>query len=200
MINKILFVLIGYILWITSQKFINVEINVSKMRDKVMESNLNNYMNNFLREHPTILNFLFIITSLYIDISMIFALYNFIFTDNIHAQKFMITILFTYILRQLNQFITNLPVPRDILWHYPGFPSIFVTYDTVTDFFFSGHTAFSTAILIFYINYYENNYYVILFHSLFCLLEISLVLWVKVHYFIDVYTAIVTVMMINLLI
>jgi membrane-associated phospholipid phosphatase len=28
-----------------------------------------------------------------------------------------------------------------MIWRYPGFPSLLVTYGTATDFFFSGHTA-----------------------------------------------------------
>jgi membrane-associated phospholipid phosphatase len=28
-----------------------------------------------------------------------------------------------------------------MIWHYPGFPSLLVTYSVGSDFFFSGHTA-----------------------------------------------------------
>ena len=31
-----------------------------------------------------------------------------------------------------------------MIWHYPGFPSIVVTYSTSSDFFFSGHMALAT--------------------------------------------------------
>src|SRR5260370_7592093 len=44
-------------------------------------------------------------------------------------------------LRQLMQAICALPPPPNMIWHYPGFPSLLVTYHVVNDFFFSGHTA-----------------------------------------------------------
>jgi membrane-associated phospholipid phosphatase len=37
--------------------------------------------------------------------------------------------------------LCSLPPPPGIIWHYPGFPSLLVTYGVANDFFFSGHTA-----------------------------------------------------------
>jgi membrane-associated phospholipid phosphatase len=39
------------------------------------------------------------------------------------------------------QAICALPPPPNMIWHYPGFPSLLVTYHVANDFFFSGHTA-----------------------------------------------------------
>ena len=36
---------------------------------------------------------------------------------------------------------TALPPPEGMIWRYPGFPSLLVTYGVASDFFFSGHTA-----------------------------------------------------------
>ena len=44
-------------------------------------------------------------------------------------------------LRQIAQALVALPAPAGMIWHDPGFPTIFVTYGVSTDFFFSGHTA-----------------------------------------------------------
>jgi membrane-associated phospholipid phosphatase len=44
-------------------------------------------------------------------------------------------------LRQIMQACVALPAPRDAIWHYPGFPSLLVTYTVANDYFFSGHTA-----------------------------------------------------------
>ena len=33
-----------------------------------------------------------------------------------------------------------------MIWHYPGFPSLVVTYSTSSDFFFSGHMALATVL------------------------------------------------------
>src|SRR6266446_7174783 len=44
-------------------------------------------------------------------------------------------------LRQICQALTALPPPPGMIWRYPGFPSLFVTYGVSNDQFFSGHTA-----------------------------------------------------------
>src|SRR6266851_3833375 len=41
-------------------------------------------------------------------------------------------------LRQVMQAICALPPPPNMIWHYPGFPSLLVTYHVANDFFFSG--------------------------------------------------------------
>jgi membrane-associated phospholipid phosphatase len=44
-------------------------------------------------------------------------------------------------LRQVCQALVVLPAPQGMIWRDPGFPTLFVTYGTGGDFFFSGHTA-----------------------------------------------------------
>jgi membrane-associated phospholipid phosphatase len=44
-------------------------------------------------------------------------------------------------LRQILEALCALPAPPNMIWHYPGFPSLLVTYNVGNDFFFSGHTA-----------------------------------------------------------
>ena len=44
-------------------------------------------------------------------------------------------------LRQIMQALVSLPAPPNAIWHYPGFPSLLVTYGVANDYFFSGHTA-----------------------------------------------------------
>ena len=44
-------------------------------------------------------------------------------------------------LRQIMQACVALPAPPDAIWHYPGFPSLLVTYGVANDYFYSGHTA-----------------------------------------------------------
>ena len=44
-------------------------------------------------------------------------------------------------LRQLMQALVALPTPENMIWHYPGFPSLLVTYGVANDYYFSGHTA-----------------------------------------------------------
>ncbi len=52
-----------------------------------------------------------------------------------------VAMLIVFGLRQLCQCVNPLPPPAGMIWRRPGIPSILVTYDTTTDFFFSGHTS-----------------------------------------------------------
>jgi hypothetical protein len=44
-------------------------------------------------------------------------------------------------MRQVCQALCALPPPPGMIWRYPGFPALLVTYAVGNDFFFSGHTA-----------------------------------------------------------
>jgi hypothetical protein len=46
-----------------------------------------------------------------------------------------------FISRQICQALCALPPPEGMIWRYPGFPSLLVTYHVSNDLFFSGHTA-----------------------------------------------------------
>jgi membrane-associated phospholipid phosphatase len=52
-----------------------------------------------------------------------------------------IGLLILFAMRQLMQMVCVLPTPEGMIWRYPGFPSLLVTYHVANDFFFSGHTA-----------------------------------------------------------
>src|SRR6202022_4152758 len=49
-------------------------------------------------------------------------------------------LLLLFAMRQICQLICALPPPTGMIWRNPGVPSLLVTYDVATDFFFSGHT------------------------------------------------------------
>ena len=52
-----------------------------------------------------------------------------------------LAILIVFGLRQICQSLCTLPPPPGVIWRYPGFPALLVTYDVGNDLFFSGHTA-----------------------------------------------------------
>src|SRR5258708_38151616 len=52
-----------------------------------------------------------------------------------------LAMLVVFALRQICQAVCTLPPPPGIIWRYPGFPALLVTYAVSNDFFFSGHTA-----------------------------------------------------------
>jgi len=92
----------------------------------------------WLLANPPAANLTLIVTSALVDA---FGLYVFglsIFGPTL--QPFL-ALLLLFGLRQICQATCTLPSPPGVIWRDPGVPSLFVTYGTSNDFFFSGHTA-----------------------------------------------------------
>jgi PAP2 superfamily C-terminal len=87
---------------------------------------------------PTAANALLIISSALIDGLALFLLARWLFGPSVRPFLGLVLLLG---LRQIMQAICALPAPPNMIWHYPGFPSLLVTYNVGNDFFFSGHTA-----------------------------------------------------------
>lgn len=81
---------------------------------------------------------LLITTSGFIDVLACFLLLAAIVGPSIRP---FLGLAILFFLRQICQALTALPPPDGMIWRYPGFPSLLVTYGTPNDFFFSGHTA-----------------------------------------------------------
>jgi hypothetical protein len=92
-------------------------------------------------------------------------------------------------LRQLMQAICALPPPPNMIWHYPGFPSLLVTYHVANDFFFSGHTAIAVFGAIELCRLRRN--WLTAAAVLLVVFEIATVLILRAHYTMDVFTGIV---------
>lgn len=95
-------------------------------------------LNESLHAHPRFADGLLIVSSAFIDLLAIFLLAAWIFGRSVRPFLGLVLVLG---LRQIFQALVALPPPPGMLWHYPGFPSLLVTYGVANDFFFSGHTA-----------------------------------------------------------
>jgi len=89
-------------------------------------------------------------------------------------------------LRQLMQAICALPPPPNMIWHYPGFPSLLVTYHVANDFFFSGHTAIAVFGAIELSRLHRN--WLTAAAVLLVFFEVATVLILRAHYTMDVFT------------
>jgi membrane-associated phospholipid phosphatase len=92
----------------------------------------------YLLEHPQAANATLTISSLFIDAFGLFLIGAGIFGPTLRP---FVALLILFAFRQLCQALCALPTPKDMIWRYPGFPSLLVTYGTGNDFFISGHTA-----------------------------------------------------------
>src|SRR5882762_8132005 len=91
-------------------------------------------------------------------------------------------------LRQLMQALCELPPPSNMIWHYPGFPSLLVTYHVANDFFFSGHTAIAVFGAIELSRLRRN--WITAAAVLLVFFEVATVLILRAHYTMDVFTGI----------
>lgn len=83
-------------------------------------------------------NRLLISSSLVIDLLGAYLLGSAIFGESIRPYLGLVMV---FALRQICQMLCPLPAPSGMVWRYPGVPAVLVTYGTVNDLFFSGHTA-----------------------------------------------------------
>jgi PAP2 superfamily C-terminal len=95
-------------------------------------------LNSYFYHSPSAANALLILSSALIDGLALFLLVRWLFGTSVRPFLGLVLLLG---LRQIMQAICALPAPPNMIWHYPGFPSLLVTYNIGNDFFFSGHTA-----------------------------------------------------------
>jgi hypothetical protein len=98
-------------------------------------------VNVFFNAHPAITNAVLIVTSFELDVAAL-SMVAFFFVRK--ESRPLLGLWLVLLLRQLCQASVSMPKPDGLLWHYPGFPSLVVTYGASSDFFFSGHMALST--------------------------------------------------------
>src|SRR5262249_47990548 len=80
-----------------------------------------------------------------------------------------------------------LPPPSGIIWRDPGVPTLLVTYDVATDFFFSGHTGLAVLGAVELRRFGGNHRWLYLGVAI-ILFEVTAVLVLRAHYTMDVLT------------
>jgi len=123
-------------LWFWTQSLIGSRAPSAGINDAL--HNLFAGLNLYFWQRASAANVLLIVSSGLIDILGLFLVAEWIFLGRSRAFLGLVLLLG---LRQVMQALCALPAPPNMIWHYPGFPSLFVTYNVGNDYFFSGHTA-----------------------------------------------------------
>jgi len=174
------------VVWFWSQKLIGAKgIPDLAIGDRIHNATAS--ANLYLHLHPFAANVLLIVSSSIIDLLGVFLLARWIFGGALRPFLGLVIVLG---LRQVVQWLVALPAPPNAIWHYPGFPSLLVTYGVSNDYFFSGHTAIAvlgvTEITRF------GKRWLIAIGVLIAIFEVATVLILRAHYTMDVFTGIVT--------
>lgn len=151
------------------------------LRDGVHD--LTSSLNRRLFESPKSANALLLWSTLVIDLLGLYVLGSAVFGPS--TQPF-IGLLIVFALRQICQAFCPLPAPPGMIWRDPGMPTLFVTYKTANDFFFSGHTSmavFGVACLV-----DQFGAVGLIIGVLVAAFEIGTVLVLRAHYTMDVFT------------
>jgi membrane-associated phospholipid phosphatase len=123
-------------LWFWTQSLIGSRAPSAGIGDAL--HNLFAGLNSYFGQHASAANALLIVSSAFIDALGLFLVAEWIFVGRVRPFLGLVLLLG---LRQVMQMLCALPAPPHMIWRYPGFPSLFVTYNVGNDYFFSGHTA-----------------------------------------------------------
>ena len=106
-------------------------------------------------------------------------------------------LLMLFALRQFCQAVCALPPPEGIIWRSPGVPSLLVTYGVVNDSFFSGHTGIAVLGAV-EMSRLKGRWWWILGTAIVAF-EATTVLVLRAHYTLDVFTGMVTALLVAVL-
>ena len=134
---RIVITAVALIVWFWTQSLLGARNNPSLPIGDALQ-NLTAPFNWYFHTAPRAANALLILSSALIDAIGIFLLASWLFAGKLRPFLGLATLL---VMRQIVQALCSLPPPVGMIWHYPGFPSLLVTYGVSNDFFFSGHTA-----------------------------------------------------------
>jgi hypothetical protein len=149
-------------------------------------------INKSLLDYPRRANALLISSSLVIDLLGFYLMATAIFGRTIEPY---LGLFMLFALRQFCQAFCPLPPPPGMIWRYPGFPAVLVTYGTSSDLFFSGHTA----IAVYGAATLAAGWGVpgMVLGCAIVLFEASTVLVLRAHYTMDVFTGVIAALYVH---
>jgi hypothetical protein len=149
-------------------------------------------LNTYFSGHPRAADALLIVSSGLIDAIGFFLLGRWLFGGSVRPFLGLFSLM---ALRQVMQALCALPSPPNIIWHYPGFPSLLVTYHVANDFFFSGHTAIAVFGAL-EISRFRLKW-LTMAAVLIVVFEVATVLILRAHYTMDVFTGILAALWVS---
>src|SRR5882724_5431715 len=189
-IRRVILTAVALVIWFYTQSLIGVRPSpAAGIGDGVQ--GLTAPLNAYFLTHTNATNALLIFSSGLIDLLAVFLLLSWLFGDSVRPFLGLFLLMVT---RQIVQAFCALPSPPNMIWHYPGFPSLLVTYSVAGDFFFSGHTAIAVFAAT-EVARLKNNW-LTAFAILVAIFEVAAVIVLRAHYTIDVFTGLVVALLV----
>lgn len=185
LVLRIVATLAALALWFWTQSLIGARAPSAEIGDALQ--NLFGGLNSYFGQHPSAANALLIISSGLIDTLGLFLVLEWIFVGRVRPFLGLVLLLG---LRQVIQTLCALPAPQHMIWRYPGFPSLFVTYNVGNDYFFSGHTSIAVFGAIELARFRRK--WLTTLAVVIVLFEIVTVLILRAHYTMDVFAGAMT--------
>ncbi len=144
-------------------------------------------INAFLQTHTQIGDYTLIVYSFAGDMIVLFLILRCIWKSSIRP---ILPLLVFLTLRQCLQIFVSFPLAPGLIWHYPGFPSLFSTYKVNSDFYFSAYVGVNI------LGYLELTHLKIRWLSIvgfaFIFIEAFIDIILRAHYTADIYTSVIT--------
>jgi len=174
------------VVWFWTQSALGSRLPASgRLGDQL--HNLTAPLNAYFAASPRAANALLIFSSALIDAFALFLIGSWLFLARLRPFLGLVLLMAT---RQAVQALCSLPIPDGMIWRYPGFPSLLVTYGVSSDFFFSGHTAIAVYGAV-ELARFRGNWLTAL-AVLIAILEAAIVLVLRAHYTMDVFAGAIT--------
>lgn len=185
--RKIIKIVLVIILLILLACFNNIQTSAFKKEPECLYDatfDLTNGIAKILKDNVGLKNAILIIGGLLEDIAVLLGFGFFCFYFKSWRMLFALGKI--YAIRGIVQALFILRIPKDNLFAYPGFPSLFVPYLNTNDYYFSGHVSLPS--IIAHEFYKDKKYYYLAYFCYFtALYETFMMTVVRGHYGIDLF-------------
>ena len=189
-IRRVVLTVIALVIWFYTQSSIGARpVPANGIGDGLHQ--LTAGLNAYFLAHASAANALLIASSALIDALALFLLLRWLLGNSVRPFLGLFVLM---LLRQIVQASCALPIPPNMIWHYPGFPSLLVTYSVAGDFYFSGHTAIAVFAAT-EVARLKKGWLTVL-AVLVVVFEILTVLVLRAHYTMDVFTGLIAALLV----
>lgn len=158
---------------------------VSCIQDNLFE--LTTPLNTFFTQNNLARHLLLIFSSSLIDFQYLFFCVHYLLWGK--SGRPIVFLVAFYLFRAFIQGIFMMRYPEGMIWDYPGIPSITISYDYTTDFFFSGHVGIMVFLSL--ENYKNKNYEMMGLGIFGVFAEFFVMVVLRGHYSIDLFSGII---------